>query len=287
MKFTKYIAVACIAALLGLTAVAAFGQGGNVKVKLDKLKHKEFCTSTRSNDEKASFSDLREQTVVASGSIDVDAGRNGGIKVIGEDRNDILVRSCIQTWAETEEAARAIAARVRTETGGEIKAYGPDEKGWSVSFQVRVPRSTALELSAKNGGISIAGVDSTAKFETVNGGVHLENVAGNFTGTTINGGLHVTLDGSTWRGTGLNVTTTNGGIHLTLPATYSARLETGTVNGGFHSNIPALNTTQEEIRGRDPWTKHQPKRIDTVLNSGGPTIRLITTNGGIHISTPE
>ena len=75
MKFTKYIAAACVAALLGLTAVAAFGQDGKFKFKGDKVKHKEFCTSTWSNDEKASFDDLREQTIAASGSIDVDVAR--------------------------------------------------------------------------------------------------------------------------------------------------------------------------------------------------------------------
>ncbi len=150
-----------------------------------------------------------------------------------------------------------------------------------------MPRSTSLDLSAQNGGISISGVDGNAKFQTVNGGVHLKNVAGNFTGTTVNGGLHVSLEGTTWRGTGLNVTTTNGGVHLIIPSTYSARIETGTVNGGFHSNIPALNVTQENLQGRDPWTAHRPKRIDTVLNAGGSPIRLMTTNGGIHISTTE
>lgn len=289
MRFTKYIATACTAAVIGITAVAAFGQDDKVKTKGDKVKHnKEFCSSQNwSNEDKVSFRDLREQTIAATGSITVDAGRNGGVKVIGEDRNDILVRSCVQTWGTTEDAAKAIASNVRVTTAGTIKADGPDEKGWSVSFQIRVPRSTSLDLSAQNGGISISGVDSTAKFQTVNGGVHLSDVAGNFTGTTVNGGLHVSLEGSTWRGTGLNVTTTNGGVHLELPATYSARIETGTVNGGFHSNIPALNVTQEEIRGRDPWAQHRPKRIDTVLNNGGSTIRLMTTNGGIDISTPE
>lgn len=292
MRFTKYIAAACTAAVIGITAVAALGQDDKVKIKETKAEHKvknkEFCHNWNwSKDDKVNISDLREQTLPASGSITVDAGRNGGIKVIGEDRNDILVRSCVQAWGTDENAAKAVAAGVRVNTAGTIRAEGPDEKGWSVSFQLRVPRSTALDLSAQNGGISIYGVDSTANFKTVNGGVHLSNVAGNFTGTTVNGGLHVALEGTNWRGTGLNVTTTNGGVHLELPATYSARIETGTVNGGFHSNIPALNVTQEDTKGADYWSKHRPKRIDTVLNNGGPTIRLTTTNGGIHISTPE
>lgn len=286
MKFTKYIATACTAAVIGITAVAAFGQGD--KIKGDKVKNKDFCHNWNwSSDDKVNISDLRETTLSSTGSVTVDAGRNGGVSVIGSDRSDVLLRSCVQTWGTTEEAAKAAAANVKINTSGTIRAESSDEKGWSVSFQLLVPRATNVELTAHNGGITIANVDGRAQFETTNGGVHLKNVSGNVTGHTTNGGLHVALDGTTWRGTGLNVTTTNGGVHLVIPATYSARIESGTVNGGFHSNIPALNVTTENVSGGDYWTKHRPKRIDTVLNTGGPTIRLMTTNGGVQISTPE
>ena len=74
--------------------------------------------------DKVSVSDLREMTIPAGGTITVDAGRNGGVGVKGEDRNDVLVRACVQTWGTSEEAAKAVAGSVRIGTSGVIKAEG-------------------------------------------------------------------------------------------------------------------------------------------------------------------
>ena len=106
---------------------------------------------------------------------------------------------------------------------------------------------------------------------TVNGGLSLRRVAGDVRAETTNGGLTVELDGDRWRGAGLDARTTNGGVQLDIPRDYSARLETGTVNGSMNIDFPV--TVQGSI-GR---------RITTQLGSGGPSIRAITTNGGVRI----
>ena len=82
----------------------------------------------------------------------------------------------------------------------------------------------------------------------------------------------------------MDVTTTNGGVHLSMPETYAANVETGTTNGGFKSDIPALNISQEDYKG-DSFRHSRAKRLNTVLNGGGAPIRVITTNGGIKISS--
>ena len=108
------------------------------------------------------------------------------------------------------------------------------------------------------------------------------DVAGDVKSRTTNGGVNVALAGNSWKGSGLDVTTTNGGVHLSMPDSYAANIETGTTNGGFHSDIPALSVSQEDVKGP---TRHQrATRLNTVLNGGGAPIRLITTNGGVHIS---
>ena len=144
-----------------------------------------------------------------------------------------------------------------------------------------MPRSTNLDLKAQNGGIGISSVEGTLQFETQNGGVSLWDVAGDVKGRTTNGGVHVALGGNSWRGNGLDVTTTNGGVHLQIPDTYAANIETGTTNGGFHSNIPALTVTTEDVKGQP--RHNRPTRLNTSLNGGGAPIRLMTTNGGVHI----
>lgn len=297
----RYIATAVVAAALGVGVTAAFGQDVSKekdkshKIELKDLekaikaeKNKAFCSSDNwSSGDKVSYRELRESNFAASGSLAVDAGKNGGISVIGEERGDIVMRACVQTWGVSDEAARGLAASVRIATGGTIKAEGPEPSNgisWSVSYQFLVPRSTNLKLNAHNGGISIGNVDGSLEFQTLNGGLSLKNLSGDVRGRTTNGGINVTLTGNSWRGSGLDLTTTNGGIHLSMPASYAARVEAGTVNGGFSSDIPALNITQEDLRGSE-WTRHRAKRIDTVLNGGGAPIKVTTTNGGVRITS--
>ncbi|CAN5370979.1 hypothetical protein BH20ACI2_BH20ACI2_16490 [soil metagenome] len=280
----KYIAVLCVALAIGLTAANTLAQE-----KAGRNTSKSFCSNNNnwSSDDRVSVSDLREVSIPSSGTVGVDAGKNGGVSVKGEDRGDVLVLACVQAWGSSEEAAKAAASGIRIDTRGTIKAEGSGEdKNWSVSYQILVPRSTNLNLKAHNGGISISGVDGSSEFETINGGLNISNVSGSVKGRTTNGGVNVALSGNSWRGSGLDLTTTNGGVNITLPENYAATVETGTVNGGFKSDIPSLNVTTEDIKG-DWSARSRSKRITTALNGGGPMIRVITTNGGVKINSAD
>ena len=61
----------------------------------------------------------------------------------------------------------------------------------------------------------------------------------------------------------------NGGVELAIPTNYNARLETGTTNGGMDIGFPVT------VQGR------LNRRLTTQLGSGGPTVRVMTTNGGV------
>ena len=285
----KYIAVLCMALAIGMTAATTFGQEKEkVKDKVTKeRKERAFCSNNNwSSDDKVSVSDLRELTIPASGTVGVDAGKNGGVSIKGEERSDVLVRACVQAWGTSDEAARSAVNSIRINTSGTIKADSSDEN-WSVSYQIFVPRATNLNLKAHNGGISINGVEGSSEFETLNGGVNLSDVSGSVKGRTTNGGVNVVLSGNAWRGSGLDVTTTNGGVNITMPESYAANVETGTVNGGFKSDIPSLNVTEENLKGADWSSRSRAKRIQTAFNGGGAPIRIITTNGGIKINSAE
>lgn len=220
--------------------------------------------------------EMKELPLAANGGlIKVDGRQNGGVSVKGWDRPEILVRARVEAQAPTDAEAHALANQVRVETaGGNIYADGPqvrDKSWWSVSYEVFVPRRSDLELKAHNGGISISGVGGNLNFETTNGGVSLQEISGNVKGRTANGGLSVKLSGNRWEGEGLDVQTSNGGVNLLVPENYSARLVTGTVNGGLHLGIPVPGKTPAE------------KQLSTDLGSGGATIRLMTTNGGVSV----
>lgn len=223
--------------------------------------------------------EIKEQPVPAGGVITVDGRQNGGIAIKGWDRNDLLVRSKIETRAPTQAEADSLAQQVTVTTAGlNIHAEGPETRNgyqWYVSFEIFVPRRSDLALTANNGGISISEVAGKMNFKTMNGGVSLRAVGGAVEGSTTNGGVHIELAGASWQGEMLNVTTTNGGVNLSLPINYSAHIETRTVNGNVASDFP-LNVPMTD-RGR------LPKEINVDLGGGGPTIRAVTTNGGVHL----
>lgn len=219
--------------------------------------------------------EIREQTVAAGGGITVDAGQNGGVSVKGSNRNDILVRTRIQTAARTQGEADELAKQVRIETGGlRISAAGPEQQRdshWSVSFEILVPSRSSLSLEAHNGGISISDVNGKIEFNCTNGGVVLRRVGGSVHGATTNGGLVVELAGDRWDGEELDVKTTNGGVVMNVPENYSAHLETSTVNGNVSVDFPVT------VQGRIT------KELSVNLGSGGATIRATTTNGGVRV----
>ena len=220
------------------------------------------------------YCDVRQQTIPARSQLRVDGRENGGIVVVGADRNDILVIAKIQAQAESESDAKDIAGKIRIDMGDDIRAEGPSTRwrsSWSVSYEIHVPRKINLDLSATNGGISIENVDGRLEFETTNGGISLTGVSGNVRGSTSNGGVDVELTGDRWSGDGLDVSTTNGGIELAIPSNYNARLETGTVNGGMDIGFPIT------IQGR------LNRRLTTQLGSGGPLVKVTTTNGGVTL----
>jgi DUF4097 and DUF4098 domain-containing protein YvlB len=279
------LTVICVSLLFGQEKAEKAEKAQKANKAEYKTKHKEFCSGDNwSNGDKVSFRELREMTIPATGSLAVDGGKNGGIRVSGTNPSEIVVRACVQTWGTSEEAAKAIAANIKINTSGTVKAENADESNASVSYDIRVPRSTDLRLNAHNGGISIGSVEGTLEFETMNGGLHLSDIAGSVRGRTTNGGVHVQLSGSSWKGSGLDLMTTNGGVHLSIPESFAAHFETGTVNGGFHSNIAAMSVPED--KDKEHWGNRK-KNISVDLNGGGAPVRLITTNGGVHINSSE
>jgi len=262
-----------MAAALALGAQAALG--AETRTGSDD----DWCRESGWNGRRAQHCEVREAALPAGARLHVDARPNGGIAVKGWDRGEARLRVRITATADSAEEARAIASQVRVVTDGAIRATGPvsgdGERRWNASFRLDVPRDADFDLEADNGGLHLEGVSGHAKLSTVNGGIHLDGVGGKIEGSTSNGGLHVNLSGSEWQGEGLDVRTTNGGVHLEIPDGYNARLETSTVNGGVHSDLPVSGG-----RGRH----RSGGRIETDLGRGGATLRLTTTNGGLHVS---
>jgi DUF4097 and DUF4098 domain-containing protein YvlB len=235
------------------------------------------CDQKDRNGRLTSHCEMREQTIASGGRLTIDGRANGGITVKGWARNEILVRAQVRTAAPTEAEASLLASQVFLQAAaGRIAATGPtanDQSYWSVSYEVFVPQQSDLSLATHNGGIGVSDVQGQIEFQAVNGGIHLARLAGNVKGETKNGGVHIELAGNRWNGQGLDVRSVNGGVHLSVPSNYSVRLEAGTTNGSVQSKIPELAMPNEK----------RPKQIGAHLGGGGATVRVITTNGGVHI----
>ncbi|GGH03976.1 DUF4097 family beta strand repeat-containing protein [Silvibacterium dinghuense] len=223
--------------------------------------------------------EMRTLRLATPSKLDI-SSMNGGIHIIGEDRQDVAVEARVEAWSDDAQDAAGILHAVQLEANdGRIRDQGPSmhggNRGYAVSYTIHAPHQISAELKTMNGGIGLEHLNGELRFDTTNGGVDLSDLAGDVKGSTVNGGLDIALSGTQWHGQGLDAETTNGGISLNLPERYAAHLETGTVNGGIEVNFPV--TVQGEIR----------HHLATDLNGGGPTIHAETTNGGVTISHAE
>ncbi len=206
------------------------------------------------------------------------SGKNGGIEVIGEERQDIALEARIIAQDSDRDKAQSLAREVKIVTIGAIHAegpetWGPSRRSWYVNFRLHVPRRLAAELHTENGGISVSNLEGDIHADTTNGGLVLNDLAGDVRATTVNGGLDIRLDGTQWRGAGMVAKSTNGGVSVKAPDKYSAHLVAQTVNGGVSVGFPIT------VQG-----KLNRNRIDTNLGQGGPTIEFQTVNGGVSIN---
>lgn len=251
----------------------ATGATAQTKDRADRWR--DDCDRSWNND-RARVCEVRTYTISASSKISADGGDNGGVSFIGENRRDVKVVARVQASADDDATATAIARQIRIVTdGGQIRAEGPPQRrhnSWSVSYDVYVPSQTNLDATTENGGISAENVRGEMNLEATNGGIRLSDLAGNVRARTTNGGVTANLSGTTWQGQGLDLQTTNGGATVYVPRGYNAQLETGTTNGGVRVDFPIT------VRGS------LNRRISTQLGSGGPLVRVVTTNGGVHIA---
>lgn len=234
------------------------------------------CCGTSIVGRLARYCETREQTLVApSGRLSVDSGENGGIRIEGWDRKEMLVRACVQVSSTTVAKARELAGEIKIRSDNAlIHAEGPPPDAnhhWSVSYEIFVPRRSDIFARSRNGGVRLSDLLGRIEFETMNGGVSLVRLGGLVRGKTTNGGLSIDLSDTRWEGEGLDVQSTNGSITMLVPENYSARFEVGTVHSNLNIDFPVT------LEGR------LNDRVSLTLGSGGVALRAITENAGVTI----
>ena len=241
---------------------------------------------------------------------------NGSITVTGTENEICHIVATITARSFSVEEAQVLAEQTqirldRKPEGLQTVIVRPEMKqneSVSVSFEIKVPRQTALELKTSNGKIQISQIDQAIGATTSNGKIEITSVAGDIAAHTSNGGISIrqataelldlhtsngsikcediygNMTASTSNGsvniqyaidansaTHIRITTSNGGIDLVTPENYSATVDAATSNGKIHAGIPI--TVQGKIG----------KQLNGVIGSGEGQLYLRTSNSSITI----
>ncbi len=172
----------------------------------------------------------RTYTLPATGTFSLVQNNYEDVKVSAWDRDSIKVEMVVVARrSSTVEDARADVQQVRlTDEDVTLRPTGPAEDApgwWSVSYEIRVPAQTTLEITSDN-------ADITAR-----------NVAGAHVLTSKNGDVSYTFPKGA--DAELRITTTYGGIDLGFPVmvegSIGKRLETTIGDGGPTVQLTSKN----------------------------------------------
>jgi DUF4097 and DUF4098 domain-containing protein YvlB len=208
-----------------------------------------------------------------------------------------------------EEKAREIAANPPIEQSGDVIRVGQhqDREQWhgiSIDYQIEAPAGTLLTANSGSGDIVDEGVGQNAKLQTGSGDIRATGLEGPFKVMTGSG----------------NIVAEQTGQGDVIAETGSGDIELKDIHGGFHgqtgsgdikaTGTPSAAWTLQTGSGTiELWTGNAPATLDastgsgevttehemTVqgsfdhhhirgnLNGGGPTIRVQTGSGEIHI----
>jgi hypothetical protein len=212
------------------------------------------------------------------GHIEV-ANVNGPIEVTeGQAGASVEVHASIIAKALTDAGARDILSKGRivetTSTGGvkiETVVPRPLPGSYQVGYKIQVPPDVETRVSTTNGSVTATGISGKLKASVVNGPVEVNDMAGALDAASVNGPVSVKITKVT---APVRLETTNGRLTLELPKASRANLSARVVNGSLNvSGVPV-----DEQRGT------RIRNLEAMLNGGGPTVDLRTTNGRITIT---
>jgi hypothetical protein len=166
---------------------------------------------------------------------------NGGVQVVGWDKDIYSVTACKAAAGSGDEAERTLSQVTMSIEKGRISTKGPaDEDEWTIYLLIRAPKSAAIEVETMNGPVSLYDVNGKltahahngpitlknfsgdAEITAQNGPISLEGSSGNVRVHTENGPISVALNGKTWSGTGLSADAQNGPLTLLVPNGYES-----------------------------------------------------------------
>ena len=215
-------------------------------------------------------------TLAEGGTLEIKS-TNGEIDIAPSDGSTVSVVAEKIARASTEAAAKEAAAAIQIKESVSPSRITLDARTESASggsrevkFHVKAPSWAAVTIDTTNGDISVHNITGDLHIETTNGQIRGDGLAGSTSIETTNG--EIELDYTAIPAHGITCTTTNGQITVAIPKDGNARLSAEVTNG----TIATENLTLHD-------TKNTRTSLDSVLNAGGPEIKIETTNGEVRI----
>jgi DUF4097 and DUF4098 domain-containing protein YvlB len=242
-------------------------------------------------------SNVRDEEVktVPNQPLTITAEHNGGIHVTTWDKPEVSLKLCKQIAVDDESEGRRLLAETRLDiNGSKVSVRTPEENHHSLGtvLLVKAPKNANLDLSVRNGGVSLSGFTGTAEAHAQNGGISFRRSSGKLTAEAENGGISIKDCGGEvsarvengglsialperWEGKGLDARTRNGGLVVSVPRNFSGGLE---VVASEHTSIVCKDDVCNA--GERTWDNgHKLFR----MGGANPQVRATTDNGGIVI----
>lgn len=233
-----------------------------------------------------------------SGSIHLTQGSGNRVHVFGRVRTN---------WGGSEDRMREIAANPPIEQTGNIIRIGMHHENLhniSIDYEIEAPADAFLDAASGSGSINDDGVGENAKLSTGSGSIHATGLHDGFSANTGSGNIYAEQTGQgdvkaqTGSGSvelrnlhgGLRAGTGSGEIKVGGTPSAEWKLETGSGSveawlGGAGFSLDASTgsgsiSTDHEMTMQGSFDKHH---IAGKVNGGGPTVRIETGSGSIHV----
>ena len=288
---------------LGVLAVRAFSPGDkSISIRTNDDPLSDDCSDHLQMSGSRYSSVLRDEEArtLPNQPLNLIADHNGGIQISTWDNPNFSVKLCKQVASDSNDQGRRILQETKLSISGNTVSVSSPQSDEDYSLGtlllVRAPRDANVNMSVKNGGISVRRFVGTADAKAKNGGISLRDSSGKLTVRAENGGISikdcggdVTADVQNgglslslpehWDGKGLEAHTENGGLVVGIPRNFNSGLE---VSGSEYVSIICKGDVCEN--GQRTWDNgHRMFR----LGGGTPQIRATTVNGGIVIQSSE
>ncbi len=275
----KHIAIAT--AVLAMAALPALATEATFERNLTVNGHVELSVST------------------GSGHIHLTHGAGDRIHIFGRVKSN---------WGGSDEKVREIANNPPIEQTGNIVRIGMHHENYhniSIEYEIEAPANAFLEANSGSGDVKDDGVGENAKLSTGSGSIHATGLQGGFTVNTGSGDIYVEqqsgqgdVKAQTGSGTielhningALHAGTGSGSIKVAGTVTSDWKLGTGSGSvefwpgsGGFTLDASTGSGsihTDQEMAVQGSFDKHH---ITGKIHGGGPTVRVETGSGDIHV----